>query len=475
MEDQTGQAAAGLGGNPRRRGARLAIVLMAAALVTGPALADPAEPPGSIPFSEIPGWEEGTTTAVLPPLLASCARWAAMPAGYSLGGDGNIQALGGTPVQWRAACAALQRVSRTLPPLPRSSRRSPSTRSAAPRAQAEAQARRNLALRDALETLFIAQPAGTGLLTGYFEPILRGALTPGEPYTVPLYARPPELVEASTGRGRRSWGVMQEGRLEPMPDRAAITAGAMAGRGLELAWVTDPLDAFILQIQGSGRVQLPNGAVLRLGYAGQNGLPFRSVEQIMTRRGVMGPNGPRTLRELIAAAGPEVLHENPSYVFLRRVEGLRNDQGPIGALGVPLTSERSLAVDPAQVPLGAPVFLTPAAGAPARAAPRLVVAQDTGGVIRGPGRGDLFTGWGPEAEARAMGINHPVTMFVLVPRPAEPEDMMVAGQTDRRASTQKLAQGMIARPPARPLEEVAASRPQRLPSGRVMVTIEPPQ
>jgi membrane-bound lytic murein transglycosylase A len=288
----------------------------------------------------------------------------------------------------------------------------------------------------------VVQLAGTGQLTGYFEPILRGAIMPGAPFSIPLYARPPELVETVLTRGRRAWAAVRDGRMEAMPNRAAIDAGALAGRGLELAWVTDPLEAFILQIQGSGRVELPNGAVMRLGYAGQNGHPFRSVERIMAARGALGSSGPRSLRALIATAGPAVLGENPSYVFLRRVEGLRDDQGPIGALGVPLTPERSVAVDPTQVPLGAPVFIAPAEGAPPRAAPlppRLAVAQDTGGLIRGPGRGDLFMGWGSEAEALALAISHPIMMFVLLPRP--PEQVMVAGRTERRLVTQGTVAG----------------------------------
>ncbi|WP_426956289.1 MltA domain-containing protein [Muricoccus radiodurans] len=404
-----------------------------AAAAAAPARADVVEVPGTVPFSAIPGWEAGTTLDVLQPILASCQRWAAMPATYALGGDGDIQTLGGTPAQWRTACTALNRVSQTLPPMPRPPRRMPRPRTAAFRALEEAKAQavvqRNLALRDALETHFVAMPAGTGLLTAYFEPVLRGALGPGAPFSVPLYARPPELVDSPLPRGRRSWGALRDGRVEPMPDRAAIGAGALAGRGLEIAWIADPLDAFLLHIQGSGRILLGNGATMRLGYAGQNGHPFRSVSG----------RGGRTLREMISAAGgPEganaILGGNPSYVFLRRVEGLRDDQGPIGALGVPLTPDRSVAVDREHVPLGAPVFIVPSEeGRPRNAPPppaaRLAVAQDTGGMIRGPARADLFTGWGSEAGARAMGVYHQTAMFVLLPRPAE--GTLVASRTER--------------------------------------------
>ena len=181
----------------------------------------------------------------------------------------------------------------------------------------------------------------------------------------------------------------------PLPDRAAIEAGALDGLAPHLAYA-DPVEAFFLQIQGSGRVLLPDGGLLRLGHAGQNGHPYRAIGRLLIERGAVAREAMsmQAIRAWLAAAPAEqaaaLLRENPSYVFFRRMEALRPDEGPPGTLRVPLTPGRSLAVDAAFIPLGAPVWLVtrdPLDGTPIR---RLVHAQDTGGAIRGAARGDLF-------------------------------------------------------------------------------------
>jgi membrane-bound lytic murein transglycosylase A len=207
-----------------------------------------------------------------------------------------------------------------------------------------------------------------------------------------------------------------------LPDRASIEAGALDGLGLELAWVDDPVDAFFLHIQGSGRLRLHDGRLLRVGYAGQNGRPYKAIGKLLIDTGAVPRErmSMQAIRAWLAAAGPgeaaDTLRHNPSYVFFRVLEGLPPGQGPPGALGVPLTPGRSLAVDPAFIPFGAPVFAAtrdPLDGAPVR---RLLHAQDTGGAIRGPARGDLFWGWDEAAAALAGLMRDAAEVFVLVPR-----------------------------------------------------------
>ena len=228
-------------------------------------------------------------------------------------------------------------------------------------------------------------------------------------------------------------------RAAPYPSRAEIDDGVLAGHGLELAWVDSAVDAFFLHIQGSGRVVLPDGTLLRLGYAAQNGHPYRAIGRILIERGEMRREGMsmQGIRAWLAAAPPEaaqgLMRANASYIFFRLVEGLRPEDGPIGAMGVPLTPLRSVAVDPAFVPMGAPLFLAspvpptpsppperararPQPVEPAGPLPRLVVAQDTGGAIRGAGRSDLFWGWDAESGLRAGGTFQPARMFLLRPR-----------------------------------------------------------
>ncbi|WP_229677919.1 murein transglycosylase A [Caldovatus sediminis] len=388
----------------------------------------------------LPGWAEDRPSEALPALLESCRALAAMPAGRELGGAGEAARRGGSPAAWRDACAGAAALDAALARLTEP-RLAADGRRARMRARLVAEAREYRARRffeRRFQPFAVAEP---GLLTGYYEPVLRGAREPDETYHVPLYARPPELAEATIAplaqggvagglAARRAFGRWRDGRLEPLPTRAQIEDGALAGRGLELVYVDDPVEAFFLHIQGSGRVVLRDGTLLRVGYAGQNGRPYHAIGRTLIERGEIPRErmSMQAIRDWLNASdwegwerGMRLMRENPSFVFFRLVEGLRPDQGPIGALGVPLTPMRSIAVDPAFVPLGAPVFVATRAreGEGERAAPplrRLVVAQDTGGAIRGPARGDLFVGWGPEAGDRAGRMREPVEMFVLLPR-----------------------------------------------------------
>ncbi len=340
---------------------RLLLALGLVWLAAVPASAQEAGP--AIAVGDLPGWQADTVEEALPALRRSCAQWATLPGETMLGGGWRV-------LDWAAACQAL--LALPSPPDP-------------------------AALRRLLAVHLEARDHGTGTLTGYFEPVLRGSLQPGQPYSVPLLALPAEPG--------------------PHPSRAAIEAGALAGRGLELVWVDDAVDAFFLHIQGSGRVVLDDGRVLRLGYAGQNGQPYFAIGRLLIQRGEIdrAAMSMQAIQAWLRRAGPaaaaEVMRANPSYIFFRVLDGLADEEGPPGTMGVGLTPLRSVAVDLAHVPLGAPVFLVSEG-----VGPRLVVAQDTGGAIRGRARADLFWGWGEEAGQRAGGLNQPARMFVLVPR-----------------------------------------------------------
>jgi membrane-bound lytic murein transglycosylase A len=238
------------------------------------------------------------------------------------------------------------------------------------------------------------------LFTGYYEPELAGSLTRSPRFAYPLYRRPPEL---------------REGQL--YHSRAAIEGGALRGRGLELVWLEDPVEAYFLQVQGSGRIRLPDGRVMRVGYAGKNGHPYRSVGQELVRRGThsLDQVSAQEIKSHVrrnGAAGRELLHLNPSFVFFRKVEDLPADRGPIGAMGRSLTTLRSVAIDPDFTPLGAPVWVEKDGRDPLR---RLMVAQDTGGAIKGRQRADIFYGTGDAAGDAAGTVKDGGRLVLLLP------------------------------------------------------------
>jgi membrane-bound lytic murein transglycosylase A len=278
-----------------------------------------------------------------------------------------------------------------------------------------------------------------GLFTGYYEPTLRGSRTAHDRFTVPLYVRPPELVSVDLGRfradlaGKRIAGVVDAGALVPYFDRTAIDAGALGGRGLELVWVDDPVDAFFLEIQGSGRIELDDGTRLRIGYAGQNGYPYVAIGRELVARGALAKEqvSMQSIRAWLLEHPDEavaVMRKNASYVFFRELPS----DGPLGSLGVPLDPGRSLAVDPLFVPLGVPVWidttLPPAEDGGERPLRRLVVAQDTGGAIQGPVRGDVFWGGGDEAADLAGRMRQPGRLWLLLPRTVAVPPAVPAGE-----------------------------------------------
>ncbi len=267
------------------------------------------------------------------------------------------------------------------------------------------------------ETLEI--DGGGAFVTGYFEPEIAGSRQRTGQYQTPVYRRPADLIEADLSlfseelRGKRIRGRVENGRLVPHADRAQIDGGALAGKGLEIAWVADPVEFFFLQVQGSGRLLLPGGDVMRIGYDGQNGHPYVGIGARLRERGVLAP-GQASMQGIIdwiranPAEGRALMNENKSYIFFREITGA----GPIGSLGVPVAGESSVAADPLFVTPGAPVWL-----GLDRAEPNgLWISQDTGGAIKGPNRFDSFWGAGDRARAIAGGMSARGQALLFVPR-----------------------------------------------------------
>lgn len=268
----------------------------------------------------------------------------------------------------------------------------------------------------------------TGLFTGYYEPELNGTWVRGGAYQTPLLARPDDLVSVSLGAfdetlgGTTLWGRVVDGKLQPYFDRKAIESGVLGDKAKPLVWVDSPVDAFFLHVQGSGQVRLADGTVRHVGFAGKNGLPYQSIGRILIERGEI-PAERLTMDAIRAwidarpAEGRALIQRNPSYVFFRMLDG----DGPLGAAGVALTAGRSLAVDPRFMPYGAPLWLQTHESLDAeKPMNRLMVAQDTGGAIRGVVRGDIFYGAGALATRQAGNMKRPGRYFILLPKSVVP-------------------------------------------------------
>jgi len=330
--------------------------------VSVPSTPGPAFTP--VRFDQLPGWSADRAAEALPAFLEGCAR------------------LDGTEPRLAPLCTQ--------------------ARTVAPGDEAAARAFFEQAFQPHL-----ASDSGTsqGLVTGYYEPEFRASRRRGGEYQTPLLRRPPAGTQSRI-----------------VPTRAQINRGALGRRGLELLWLADPVDKFFLQIQGSGRARLPDGSIVRVTYDGQNGHPYVPIGRVLVDRGEMtleqvSMQSIRAWLKEHPAEANAVMEQNPSYIFFREVRGASADAGPPGAMGVPLTPGRSVAVDRSQITLGLPVYLDTndalQAATPWR---RLMVAQDVGGAIRGPTRADIFFGWGPEAEERAGRMRQPGTLYVLRPR-----------------------------------------------------------
>jgi len=293
-----------------------------------------------------------------------------------------------------------------------------------------------LAARQFFESAFAAwlvhnADGGTeGLVTGYYEPLLHGSRVFGRTYRFPIYGVPADLLVIDLAesnpdlKGIRLRGRMQDKKVVPYYTRAEIERGLAPLRGREILWVDDPVDLFFLHVQGSGRVRLPGGETIRVGFAEHNGHPYKSVGKILVERGELTVDkaSMQGIKQW-AAKNPgrltPLLQLNPAYIFFREMP--ESPLGPVGALGVPLTPGRSIAVDAMTTPLGAPVFLSTTSPLSSRPLNRLVLAQDTGTAIKGAVRADFFWGFGDEAGQSAGRMRQNGRMWILYPRGFQPK------------------------------------------------------
>jgi len=323
-------------------------------------------------YEQFVGWSDDSVAVAVPAFLRSCTAFQRAADDAPLAPRAKDVDFGSVG-EWRAPCAAAV----SLP------------------------AGDDAATRHFFETDFVPFLAGNngtseGLFTGYYEVTLSGSRKRGGPFQIPIYRRPVDPKRFS---------------------RAEIEDGALSGQGLEFAWVDDPIDAFFLEIQGSGRMRLKEGGMIRVGYDGSNGRAYVPVGRLLIERGEI-PREQVTMQAIRAwmkahpQEGAALRRENPSYVFFRELTG----EGPLGAQRVPLSAGRSLAVDRAFIPLGIPIWLEAQERFSNSVIRRLVIAQDTGGAIKGPVRGDLFWGHGKEAAEGAGAMNARGRYYLLLPR-----------------------------------------------------------
>jgi len=382
----------------------LSLAVVAAALLCGcvkiPALPEPLVLE-SVRFDQIPGWRADRLEASISGIRAECHRLALLPPDAALGGKGLSAQYGGKAGQWAATCAAaLQLTANDL-----------------------------AGIRSFYESRF--QPyrvQAAGLFTGYYEPEVEGALSQGQGFTVPLLARPAGLVQmpapAHDPGAPHEVGRLSGGKLVPYWTRAEIEAGAIGSAARPLLWLRRAADLFFLQVQGSGRVRLPDGSVIRVGYDGKNGRTYTPIGGVLVAANALAPAdvSMQTIKAWLAAHPAEakaVMDRNEDYVFFRLLQKTDSSLGPPGALGVDLAAERSVAVDPHYLPLAAPVFLDtkdPLTGAGWQ---HLALAQDFGTDIIGPARADIFFGFGALAEQEAGHMHQPGTLYLLLPRPTK--------------------------------------------------------
>lgn len=348
----------------------------------------------AVSFASLPGWGNDDLLAFAPAFQKSCARIAKKDSNQ------NVSALpqAGTYKDWQIACVDF------------------------------AQHQGSAGMKSFFESHFTPYQvtAGTdpkGLFTGYYEAALNGSKTKHGKYNIPLYTRPADLIMVDLGnfreelKGQRIAGRVIDGNLKPYETREQIVNGAWPHKDKVLVWVDDAVDAFFVQVQGSGIIQMDDGSIMRIGYAGQNGHPYYAIGRELVARGVM-PKEEVSMQSIRAwlEANPtqadELMNTNKSYVFFSETK----EEGPKGGEGVALTPERSLAIDHSLLPYGIPVWL--ATEQPAMN--KLMMAQDTGGAIIGAVRGDVFWGYGSRAEEMAGLMKSPGQYWVLLPKPLTP-------------------------------------------------------
>jgi len=353
----------------------------------------PAEPPAppartafvAGTFADLPGWQRDDLRAAWPAFQSSCA-------------------VIGKRAEWKEVCG----IARTV------------------------DAGDERAVRLFFETFLVphrviaADGADSGLVTGYYEPLLRGSRKQTGAYQTPLYKVPDDLLTLDMGalypelKGKRLRGRLQGRKVVPYASREEIARAGFKGK--ELLWVEDSVEAFFLEVQGSGRVQLDTGETVRVAYADQNGHPYKSIGKWLIEQGELTPEqaSAQGIKAWIAGhptRKQELFNANPSYVFFREEKLPDPNVGPKGSLGMPLTPQRSVAIDASQIPLGVPLYLSTTQAASDIPLQRLVMAQDTGGAIRGAIRVDFFFGFGTEAAENAGRMKQRGEVWVLLPRP----------------------------------------------------------
>lgn len=365
--------------------------------------ADPAEPPGEpVSFAALPGFAGDDHLAALKAFQASCVAIA--------GGAPALRSAQPTPPALKAVCQAALALA---PPL------------SAGRA------------RQFFETHFTPRRLEPGFFTGYYEPVVEGSLTPLPGFRTPLLARPAGLVGGEPGQplpgldpALSAGRLLPDGTLAPVPDRAAIEAGALGASAPPLVYVRDPVEAFFIHVQGSARVRLQDGSTRRLVYAGRNGQPYTSIGRTLVEELGIPPADMdmAQLKDWIRAhgqgpgeAGSLLMQRNRSYIFFGFDDTLPPSAGPIGGAGISLSALRSLAIDRSVWPYGLPFFLDvtlPWRSVALEPFQRVMIGQDTGTAIVGPARGDIFFGTGAGAARLAGPIRHNGTLFVLWPKGA---------------------------------------------------------
>src|ERR671915_458965 len=366
------------------RCAAVSLILLAAACAPAPVICPVCPPPKPAPeaaryearaFADLPGWSEAQLLPSLRAFIEGCSR-----------------------------ASALRRVCEKAKALP----------------AGDEQAARNFFESEFAPYALVSTESGdSGLVTGYYEPIIEGSRTPSAAHRFPIFGVPQDLIAVDLPEARqlRLRGRIDGRRLVPYYSRAEIDARGDSFPAPVIAWTSDPVELFFLQIQGSGQVRLENGERLRVGYADQNGHPYRSLGRHLVERGELAlEQASMQGIKAWAAANPaklqEALNSNPSYIFFRELPAT---EGPPGALGVPLTPEYSLAVDRRYVPLGAPVYLATTFPLSEERLERMMAAQDTGGAIRGVVRADFFWGTGADAGALAGRMRQQGKMWLLWP------------------------------------------------------------
>ncbi len=347
-------------------------------------------------LEQLPGWQHDNMADALKVLDRACAELVSSGTGFS-----RAALLSGKASDWHEPCRAV--------------------RSAVANGVDERAAR--ALVSSTFSALNIS--GSTGQFTGYFEPEVEGSLRRSGEYSVPVLKRPGDLVKLPAADARRlgvSYGRVIRGTAQPYYTRQEIEQGKLAGQGLEITWLKSWADLFFMQVQGSGRVRLPDGKTMRLAYGLKTGLPYTSIGKVLIDRGemtreAMSMQALRAWLEAHPDKARDLMWQNQSYVFFRRLEGAGSASGPVGAQKLPLTPFRSLAVDRAYWSLGVPMWVSTRVHYNGKVVPfdRLMVAQDTGSAIKGPQRGDIFFGSGDAAGRDAGLMDEPGSMYALVP------------------------------------------------------------